>query len=171
MKASTLFSTENLIVRHWISEDLPAILKVYGDPDAMKWVGDGSVLTQTQAEKWLAVTARNYEKRGYGMFTILEKKSEQIIGFGGLVHPGEQVEVEVKYAYLRDFWGRGFASEFIQALLKYAKSKLSITNIIATTHPENEASKKVLTKSGFVLEKEVLNDDGTFTSLFRWTSE
>lgn len=40
-----VFETSNLRVRRWIDADFDDLLKVYGNPKAMRWVGDGQVLT------------------------------------------------------------------------------------------------------------------------------
>ena len=59
-----------LRVRSWRPDDLPALQAVYGDADAMRWVGDGQPLSAADCERWLAVSQENYRRRGYGMFAI-----------------------------------------------------------------------------------------------------
>ena len=66
----------------------------------------------------MEVTFSNYEKRGYGMFAIEDGKTSNTVGFGGLVHPGNQNQADVKYAFLPEVWGRGIATEFVQGLTK-----------------------------------------------------
>jgi RimJ/RimL family protein N-acetyltransferase len=78
-----------MIIRQWIKADLEKILQVYGDQEVVRWVGDRVPLNLEQATKWLEVTQRNYDIRGYGMFTIIDKSNNETIGFGGLVHPDQ----------------------------------------------------------------------------------
>lgn len=162
-----VFETSNLRVRHWIDADFDDLLKVYGNPKAMKWVGDGQVLTVDGAKKWFEVTYANYEKRGYGIFAILDRVSAEVIGFGGIGHPNNQIEPEVKYTFLENVWGRGYATEFVVGLVHYARTQLKLGVLTATTYPENQASQRVLTKAGFVFEKEIDNDDKTKTTVFK----
>ena len=54
-----LFQTARLRVRRWIAQDLQALEDVYGDRDAMRWVGDGEPLTRAQCEEWLQVAQAN----------------------------------------------------------------------------------------------------------------
>ena len=54
-----------------------------------------------------AVTAENYDHRGYGMFALVERETGAVVGFCGLVHPGGQTEAEIKYAFLRTALGPG----------------------------------------------------------------
>ncbi len=162
------FDTERLSVRRWRDSDLPALLAVYGDVDAMRWVGDGRAITHEECVQWLAVTRSNYEKRGYGMFAIEERSSHGVVGFCGIVHPGGQPEPEVKYALLRSHWGRGLATEAVSGLLAYGARTHHLAFIIATTAPQNIASHKVLIKAGMQRAGLRANDDGTHTQLFHW---
>jgi hypothetical protein len=45
------------------------------------------------------------------MFALVERETGAVVGFCGLVHPQQQVEAELKYAFLRSAWGRGLATE------------------------------------------------------------
>jgi RimJ/RimL family protein N-acetyltransferase len=162
------FKTERLLVRRWRDTDLPALLAVYGDADAMRWVGDGRAITHEECLQWLAVTRANYEKRGYGMFAIKERSSPGVIGFCGIVHPGGQPEPEVKYALRRSQWGRGLATEAVSGLIAYGASNHNLAFIIATTAPRNVASHRVLLKAGMRRAELRANDDGTHTQLFHW---
>lgn len=163
-----VFCTERLIVRRWCDSDLPALMAVYGDADAMRWVGDGEPVTLEECVKWLEVTRRNYEKRGYGMFAVELRLAPGVIGFCGIVHPGDQAEPEIKYAYLRSHWGRGFATEVAVGLLGYAVSVHGLHHLIATVAPANSASIRVLLKAGMVRGDLINDDDKGQTQLFPW---
>ena len=39
------------------------MLRVYGDLDAMRWVGDGTAITEEECERWFDVTAENLRRR------------------------------------------------------------------------------------------------------------
>lgn len=143
-------------------------MQVYGDADAMKWVGDGEPITEDECREWLVVTRRNYEKRGYGMFAVEQKSTLTVIGFCGIVHPGEQRQAEVKYAYLRRLWGQGIASEVLLGLMSYALNSLGIRYLIATTAPENLASQRVLAKAGMSRGELRHNEDGSCTQVFEF---
>ncbi|ALO45741.1 GNAT family N-acetyltransferase [Pseudohongiella spirulinae] len=164
--ADKLFETERLCVRRWRESDLPAIFAVYSDAEAMRWVGDGSPITEEGCRQWMQITQNNYVTRGYGMCTVELKGSREIIGFCGIVHPGGQPEAEIKYAFMRSVWGQGFATEAATALLEYAFASLGIHYVIATTAPENAASHRVLLKAGMQRGELQDNEDGTQTQVF-----
>lgn len=163
-----VFETEQLVVRRWRDSDLPDLVAVYGDAEAMKWVGDGRPITEEECREWLVVTRRNYEKRGYGMFAVEFRSVPGVIGFCGIVHPGGQEEAEVKYAYLRRVWGQGIASEALRALISYGARTHGLVRMIATTAPENKASHAVLIKAGMSRGELRANEDGSFTQLFQY---
>lgn len=164
-----IFDTPRLRARRIGSADVDALHAVYGDADAMRWVGDGVAITLQQCRQWVEVTQRNYAARGYGMFAVEQKPAGTIIGFCGLVHPGGQAEAEIKYAYLRETWGQGIATEAAAALLHYGHAAHGINHVVATAAPANAASHRVLLKAGMQIGALRSNDDGSFTQLFAWT--
>lgn len=166
--SAIVFESGRLIGRRLVADDLAAMLAVYGDADAMRWVGDGQPITRRQCAEWLEVTERNYRQRGYGMFALVERGTGQVVGFCGLVHPGRQDEAEIKYALDRRYWGRGLATEAAAAVLAFAAGTLGLARVIATTAPENTASHNVLRKAGMVCEGIRANDDGSRTQVFGW---
>ncbi len=165
-----MFQTERLLIRHWRDSDLAALVEVYGDADAMRWVGDGEPLDVADCERWLAVTKSNYARRGYGMYAIDELASSAVVGFCGIVHPGDQIEPEIKYALRRTSWGRGFATEAVRGVLAYGREVLGLTRVIASIAPENAASRRVLTKVGMKATEIRLDENGDETQYFAWTS-
>jgi len=166
--APVVFETARLIARRLAPEDREAMLAVYGDAEAMRWVGDGTPLTAEECEQWLAVTADNYRQRGYGLFALVERATGAVVGFGGLVHPGGQAEVEVKYALLRPVWGRGYATEVARALLDYGAAAHGLQEVLATVAPDNHASQRVLAKAGMRRGALRQDEDGSQTQLFHW---
>jgi ribosomal-protein-alanine N-acetyltransferase len=166
-----IFATPRLIARHIGPADQSDMLEVYGDEDAMRWVGDGSPISREDVIRWIQVTAENYRKRGYGMSALLWRESGEVIGFCGLVHPGGQPEAEIKYALKRSYWGRGIATEAATAMLAYGSRQHHLKYIIATTAPANLASHRVLLKAGMTRGKLLPNADGSSTQVFEWHAQ
>jgi RimJ/RimL family protein N-acetyltransferase len=144
------------------------MVDVYGDADAMKYVGDGRPLDRDACAKWAEITVRNYDTRGYGMFAIIERATGDTIGFCGLVHPGGQEDPELKYALRRDAWGKGYASEVAPAMLAYAAARHARTRVIATADPDHAVSHRILRRAGMADAPPRHNDDGSTTLVFVW---
>jgi [ribosomal protein S5]-alanine N-acetyltransferase len=143
-----VFETPRLRARGLVPGDVEALLQVYGDADAMRWVGDGQPLDRADCERWVGVTQRNYATRGYGMFTLTDRHGGAVLGFCGLVHPGGQLQAELKYALVRAAWGQGLATEAAAAMLRAGHRRFGLTHIIATVAPAHVASQRVLLKAG-----------------------
>lgn len=161
-----LFDTPRLQVRALDAGDEDALFAVYSDPLAMRWVGDGEPLSCEGCQRWIAVTLNNYATRGYGMCALVLRASDQVAGFAGLVHPGQQQLPEIKYAFLRAHWGQGLASELVPALLAFGRERWGLGEIIATVAPDNAASQRVLAKAGMHALPNRLNDDGSTSFVF-----
>lgn len=134
----------------------------------MRWVGNGEPITESNCHEWFKVTEANYAKRGYGMFALESTSSGLVGGFGGLVHPGGQPGPEIKYAFLRSCWGKGYASEAVPALLAYGSTTHRMVHVIATVAPGNLASQRVLIKSGMRFSRQQQNEDGSIANLYDW---
>ena len=163
-----LFESARLVCRRIGPDDLDAMAAVYGDADAMRWVDDGRPLDRGGCARWIDVTLANYAKRGYGMSALVERGSDEIIGFMGLVHPDGQTTPEIKYALKRAYWGSGYATEAVRAMLDYGAQRFGMRHVIATVAPANIASQRVLAKAGMAEVERCANDDGSTTCVFEW---
>ncbi len=156
-----LFETDRLVARRLTHDDASAMVEIYGDRDAMRYVGDGEPLDLEACRHWVDVTDGNFERRGYGMVALIERSTGVMVGCVGIVHPDQQPDPEVKYAFRRDAWGRGFATEAVRGLIEWGRSQFSLPYLIATTAPGNEPSHRVLGKAGFVRHSVREDEDGT----------
>jgi RimJ/RimL family protein N-acetyltransferase len=75
-------------------------------------------------------------------------------------------EVELGYAILPEFWGRGYATEGARGALDYARDHTDLTKLIALTLPDNARSIAVLRRLGFLYAEDVELPDGAF-ALYR----
>lgn len=161
-----LFETPRLEAWRIALDDVPAMLAVYGDRQTVRFVGDSEPLTEAEARRWVEVTDANFVRRGYGMVAFVERATGDAAGFAGIVHPGGQDEAEVKYAFRRDRWGEGFATEAVGALMVHARTAWGVGRSIATVDPRNRASQGVLVKLGFVRAPDRIEEDGSVTEVW-----
>ncbi|WP_224701592.1 GNAT family N-acetyltransferase [Devosia aquimaris] len=166
--SNDIATTERLRIRKWRADDVDAILAVYGDAEAMRWVGDGRPLQRADCLFWIDKNAANYRSRGYGMYAVEHREDRRVVGCCGLVHPDGQVEPELKYAFLREHWGKGYAQEAARALLSYGSTHHALGLVIATVAPENRASLRVLEKIGMRVVEERTDDAGEREILLHW---
>ena len=69
------------------------------------------------------------------------------ICFKGLSEKGV---VEIGYGIADEYQGRGYATEAVSAIVKWALMQPGVTNVVAETEKSNIASQRVLNKAGFL---------------------
>ena len=57
------------------------------------------------------------------------------------------------------FWNKGLATQAISGLINLAKAELGITTFMSGVLERNYASRRVLEKNGFLLEKSLINEE------------
>lgn len=97
-----------------------------------------------------AYSAR-FAEDGFSPWVAVVREERRVIGWGGLNRDPKEPHwgVEVAYFIHRSYWGRGLASELVQASLALAFRDLRLPEVIAFTRPANHASRRVLMKAGF----------------------
>lgn len=161
-----LFETPRLTVRQLQAEDVDAMFAVYGDPEVVRWVDDGQPLSRDLCAKWIKVSCNNYMTKGFGASAVIERVSGTFIGCCGIVYAPSSVNPEIIYAFRPAYWGQGFASEVVPAMLAYGFDTCHLPEIYATIFPENLASARVLIKAGMSWLRDDLNEDGTTTAVY-----
>ncbi|MFT7616459.1 MAG: ribosomal-protein-alanine N-acetyltransferase [Planctomycetota bacterium] len=98
------------------------------------------------------------ELLGWGTWLVVLEESRTLIGEGGYGgKPGAGGQVEIGYGIMPEQRGKGFATEFAQALIDHAWEDKRVTQIEAGTLKSGDdamASMRVLEKLGFVRSKE-----------------
>lgn len=78
-------------------------------------------------------------------------------------------DVDIGFALLPAFWGKGYAYEAASAVMAYAKSVVGLNRVVAITSIDNESSARLLEKIGLRFEKMArLTEGGEEVRLFAW---
>lgn len=86
-------------------------------------------------------------------FSVLDKLTEIGVGLCALnLGRAKYQNAEIWYKYFPQYWGKGFASETVKALLDFGFYDLQLHRIEAGCAVDNVGSIKVLEKSGFINE-------------------
>ena len=144
-----LLETERLVLRRITMADLDNMSRINGDAEVMRYIGDGSVWTRAQSEARIRRILTVYQIfPGLGLWIGEEKSTRRFVGAYALIYIPKTVEVEVGYRLQKSAWGRGLATEGARALVRYGMFELGLDRVVGLTHPDNEASKHVLMKTG-----------------------
>jgi len=146
-----ILETQRLILREMKPSDVEGLHVLFSDPLTMRF---WPVFERSKTEQWVEDSLRHYARHGYGLWALLLKGSEEVIGDCGLVvKEFEPVvgETELGYHVRRDLWGQGLATEAARACRDYAFDQLGLDRLISLIHPDNIASRRVAEKNGMTL--------------------
>jgi RimJ/RimL family protein N-acetyltransferase len=139
--------TERLLLRKWNDEDAALVAPIYVKPEVMEFIPGGVWSTDRTA----CAVARMREldiERGYGFYPVVVKSLGKVIGHCGLGLLEQTPEIEVAYLLDSPYWGQGYASEAVRAIIAHAFSRLAISRIVAVAFPENVRSIGVMRSVG-----------------------
>ena len=75
--------------------------------------------------------------------------SPVLVASGGFKGPPQNRTAEVGYSVLPQFQGRGYATEMVCGLIRWALKQPGVARVVAETEWTNPASVRVLSKAGF----------------------
>ena len=151
--------TARLIIRPFKLNDIEAAYKMNLDAEVSKFTGDGGIVSKKEIERRIVEDVLgDYNKYGFGRFAVELKGENKFIGFTGLKYLPDLDEVDLGYRFMKKYWGKGLATESAKACIKFGFEDLELDKIIALVLPENIASIRVLEKSGFEYEKEIIEE-------------
>jgi len=145
--------TGRIILREIMPEDLAAMHELDSDPAVHRYLGGRPNKSLQETADNIAFIRQQYIDNGIGRWAIMDKHSNEFMGWGGLKFITTPINdhvnfYEVGYRLIRKYWGLGFATEAARASLKYAFEVLLLENVYAMAHQENSASIHTLQKSG-----------------------
>lgn len=151
--APVVLTTERLILRPMRRDDIPALLPLIGAREvAATTLRIPHPYTLEDAESFLEYSAGVWEKGEGGRFGIFLKDGERLCGGTGLVVNREHHHAEIGYWIGVPFWGKGYGTEAVRALVGYGFNQLKLNRIFASHYANNPASGKILQKLGMQYE-------------------
>ena len=150
------FETERLIISEITLEDAPFIIKLYNDKDYIHFIRDKNVRTIEDAKKNIEETFLSvYKKQEYGYYKVSLKSDHTPIGTSGLMKREGMDYIDIGFAYLKEFRGKGYAYEATKRILEFGLDELKMSPIAAITTQENINSSNLLERMGFKHERNI----------------
>lgn len=145
-----VLESERLYLEEFTINDASFFHELVNDPDWIKYIGDRNIKSIKDAEDYLTnKIIPSYQEFGFGFYIVRIKESKLPIGMCGLIKRQWMNYVDIGYAFLSEFRGKGYAIESSFATKKYAKEQLGIHQLAAITDVNNERSGNLLKKLGF----------------------
>jgi RimJ/RimL family protein N-acetyltransferase len=166
-EAAPLVETDRLALRRLTHADAPFLVRLLNDPSFLRYIGDRGVRSEADAICYLdGGPLASYREHGFGLYLVTLRAGDTPIGICGLLKRETLSDVDLGFAFLPEFWSRGFATEAARAVLEHGRA-LGLDRIVAVTTQDNSGSIHVLQKLGLRASGAVrLSKDGPELLLF-----
>ncbi|MFN6569847.1 GNAT family N-acetyltransferase [Dendronalium sp. ChiSLP03b] len=142
--------TARLRLRHFTLEEFDVLYRLYSNAEVMRYL---SPRTREQTQASLRKHIQHWQENNFGMWAVIHKDSDKMIGRCGLGFLENTPEVELGYVFDKSYWQMGLATEASIATLKYGFLEVKLDRIVAIAHPQNVASVRVIQKVGMKYQK------------------
>jgi RimJ/RimL family protein N-acetyltransferase len=147
VKPPEILETERLRLRRAVMEDAEAIFMEYAqDPEVTKYLTWRPHRKVETVYEFLRLAMESWENGGAFQWAILRKNDARLMGMIGLRVDGHKLEVG--YALARPYWGNGYMTEAVTALIGWALKQGDVYRVWAVCDVENAASARVMEKAG-----------------------
>jgi RimJ/RimL family protein N-acetyltransferase len=115
--------------------------------------------TEAEILDGLAAKVEHWERHGFGMWLLRDRQTWEMVGRGGLqyTYTAGMNDIEAGWAVVPERWGQGFATELAQASVEVGFEQLDLLEIIAFALPTNIGSRRVMEKTGFRFERDIVH--------------
>lgn len=142
----------------------------------VKWLNDYEVTKFTDqkfSRHSLETTKHFVEKKYLSEYDFLFGIFFDCVHIGNMkLGPVKTFHLSAEVGYLigeKSYWGRGIASKCLERLVKFAVEDLKLEKLNAAYYENNQASRRVLQKCGFITEgirlKEVIYESGRINNV------
>lgn len=134
--------------------DLAALYQLFADERVALATDTGPFTEMADAEEVMAWFAAIFRAHQGLRWAISQREGDgDLIGTCGFnVWNRRNNSAEIGYDLRPEYWGRGLATEAVQAIIDWGFDRLALNRIQADVMVGNEASARVLNKLGFVEE-------------------
>lgn len=162
MNQPNIFQTTRLTLRPTSQDDAAFILELLNSPKWIQNIGDRQVTSLEAAKKYIAERMEPQQKRlGFGNFTLINTEDGKKVGSCGLYDREGLEGVDIGFALLPAYEGKGYAFESAEKLMQLAEQEWNLPMVQGITLEANIGSRKLLEKLGlqFVEHIHLPNDE------------
>ncbi len=151
-----ILETERCFLRETIPDDVDAFYEIYKEPEMTRYTEDlyeSKISERGYIREYIEKVYHYFE---FGIWTVVLKENEEIIGRAGLnVREGYDMP-ELGYVIGKAWQGKGIATEVCREVLKYAQSEFGFEKVMTLIQQENASSLRVAEKLGFQVQEELM---------------
>ena len=147
-----ILETERLYLREMNQGDFEALCKILQDDETM-YAYEGA-FSNEEVQEWLDRQISRYRKWGFGLWAVILKETDEMIGQCGLTMQTwkDREVLEIGYLFNRMHWHTGYAVEAAKACKEYAFEILKAEEVCSIIRDTNTASQKVAQRNGMCVK-------------------
>lgn len=151
-------TTARLCLRPYETKDIEPLATLLNDANVVRWMSFIPFpYTVAMAQDWYESCAADYRQNTAAFWAIADRQTDAFLGGIGLHKPNTCVNepgiLEIGYWLGAPFWGRGYMTEAVLALVSFGFQTIStLPKIVSSTQIDNKGSQQVLRKAGFSCE-------------------
>lgn len=147
-----IFETERFYLREFLNQDLEDLFELDSDPEVHRFLGNKPFKKIEESQKIIEHVQKQYKKFGFGRLAIIDKKTNDFIGWSGLRYEQslrkEFAYNDLGYRLKRKYWGNGIATETALKSLEYGFNQINLEKINAAADIDHVVSNRILQKVG-----------------------
>lgn len=156
---------ELVSLREFTTDDVVAVHEIIGDDRVTKWLSFDSRSRDEAAQMITGAIERSARQPRDEWYLAVETKNRPaLVGFARLAAAGVRAG-KLGYSIAYEHWGKGYATDAAQAMIRFGFDELGLHRISAAIGPENTASIRVAKNLGMKHEGRIR--DHVFTN-GRW---
>ncbi len=149
MNSYKTFETERLLLKPTSTEDAEFIFELYNTPKWLEYIEDRNIRTVEDARKYIeSKTLAQANKLWYSNYTLIRKSDQKKIGTCGLFDRDGLEGIDIGFALLPEYEGKGCAFESANKIIDLAFNFFGLNELSAITVLENISSQRLLEKLG-----------------------
>lgn len=153
----TILETKRCILRESTLSDVDVFYEIYREPSITEYM-ENLYPNPEEERRYMEDYRKNvYALYGFGVWTVICKKTGEIMGRAGLSMREGFQEPELGFVIGVPWQRKGYAYEVCRAILDYGAEEFGFRTVQAFAEPKNQASVNLLKKLGFILADEVNN--------------
>ena len=150
--------TDRLLLREIQETDVKDIFNCWmQDEDVSRYMWWKASSDITEAQKFVEFELSQIENSRWKRWIIELKETKEVIGTCLVFYNEDDNKNhwDISYNLGRQFWGNGYITEAMKAVLRFAEKELDMKECITTYAKVNDNSANVLHKLGFIDLKEI----------------
>jgi len=153
MNVLPAIETPRLTLRWLEDTDVPALFEIFSDAEVTRYWSSPALEDEDAARSLLDHIRESFTRGSLYQWGLALRDDDLIVGtctLGSISR--EHRRAELGYALGRAHWGRGYMTEALPILLRYAFGEMGLHRIEGDVDPRNDRSIRSLERLGFKLE-------------------